>query len=624
MINCYQNLFSSFCLFFGLLFFYGISAKVDRTSRSISSSNDEFTSNVLSEFYSPDYNFNLTEVSRINLDSTKCHTSVYAENFLYVGCKNRVAIIDIFNQRTTIPVSYTPRCEQIENTCGDNQVLALSPLKKNLLVCFSELRRTFVCTRFRKATSEIDLVIDPIDPSFEFRAQFINPVQVNPTLFDDRRNLFLSGYLGSYPEVMKLNLDDSSSYTAALKIDRGFHNKPGQIISASAEFIASVQIDDFVYVFINEVYEENKAQNSKLGNKTQHPNDGRQRARVIRVCANDQPSIMNFKLWSYFVKASLSCLSNDSIFMKLTSIEYDKDSKLLFATFTAQESFISGTAICSYDVNMLSQKFSQSFFKWSFTNELLSFENPYPNFKCSQKDKEAFSGLTENFKLTVQEPIEPQASKLVKNFKILKIIPKTYIDSQTRKIKTVTFGITQNGFLLRHHFLDAGTICELQPMKFNHDSVMDQKVTGVHLVPGKGQRSLDQLAIVYESEVIMVPMHRCESMSSQRACLASQDPFCFWDDNLWSPNGETKCVPVADDSDIGKGDFLKNFLGLSQYPLSLSHTHTHTDRHTHTHTPPPTLTHIHTQTHTHTHTHTLTYTHTNTHAHTQTHTPHPR
>ena len=478
-----------------------------------------------------DYNFKQHEILKIDLQSSNCKTSTYDENFLYIGCKNRVAIVDVAKSRTTIPVSYSPACGQLASSCGDNQILALSPRKKNVLVCFSEPQeKTFVCTRFRKASDEPDSTIDPIDESFEFRAQFIRPDTVSPMLFDDRKNLFLTGYLiPDFPDIMKLNLDDNRASTAALGIDRGYHNKPWQILSGKPEFIATIQIADFIYVFLNEVYEENgnRVGRDDLSNKTRYPDDGQQRARIIRICANDQPSLMNVKLWSYFIKASLSCLKNDTFFTKLTAINYDSETQLLFATFSAQDAYISGSAICSYKIDKINEHFGKPVYKWSGL-ELLKSDNLFPDFKCSSKDKETSSELHERFKVTIQEPILPDASYRVPGFRIVKIASKTYKNFLKTTTSTVTFGITQDGYLVRHHFKNHEDICQLRSMRFKYEN-LDQKVTQVHLVPKEGT-DFGQIAVVYEEEVVMVPFDGCSKMESTRSCVALQDPFCEWND----------------------------------------------------------------------------------------------
>ena len=484
--------------------------------------------------YSPlEQQFKSNDVINVDLESENCLVSVCDEDFIYVGCKNRVAIVNAISGELSHPVLYTPKCESIHLDCPVNQVLALNPLRKNILTCFTEQSRVFVCTRFRKVNSVSSFVIKPYDESFNYRIPFLNPVSATPYHFDSRKNLFIAGYLGtSFPEIMKLNLDDASTYTAALKINRGLHNRPQQILAGKPEFIAFIEIDEFTYVFLNEEYLENTVKVSGFKDRSRNPNDGLQRARVVRLCANDQPGELNFKLWTYFVKAPISCVRNDTLFTRMTSVVYDKDANLIFATFSAQNLLIKGSAICTYDITSLNKKFSGDLYEWISSEQLSQVENFDPSFQCKQEKSE----FPQNFKLIVQSTIEAQSYFTIRDYTAQKVAVKTYVETESRSLRSVSLTVSKEGYLLRHHFIDSSTVCPLTHFKLNLDS--NEPVTGLHLVESPDPEGLPRLAIVQESKLVLTPFQDCEIFSSERSCEAAQDPFCFWE----SSNDGGKCT----------------------------------------------------------------------------------
>ena len=482
--------------------------------------------------------FRSNDVIAVDLESENCLVSAYDEDFIYVGCRNRVAIVNAISGELNHPVLYTPTCESLELDCPVNQVLALYPLKKNIMTCFTEQTKAFVCTRFRKANSVSGFMIKPFDENFSFRSLLLTPTSLNPYYFDSRKNLFIGGYLGTpFPEIMKLNLEDESSYTAALKISRGLHDKPQQILAGKPEFIAFIEIEEFMYVFLNEEYLENTLEVSSANDRTKTPNDGLQRARVIRLCANDEPS--SFKLWSYFVKAKISCLKNDTLFTRITSVVYDQDASLIFATFSAQNEFIKGSAICTYDVAALNKKFSGDLFEWIPNDELARVANFDPTFQC-KFDKSVFP--IQNFKLLLQGAIEAQSNVVINDYTAVKTAMKTYVETGSRSLRSVTLSVSNDGYLLRHHFIDSSTVCPLTPFKLTFD--LNEPVIDLHLVDSPDPEQLPKLAIVQKSKLTLVPIQNCAVFSSERSCEAAQDPFCFWDAE-YSEDGSGKCRPTT-------------------------------------------------------------------------------
>ncbi|EFX83219.1 hypothetical protein DAPPUDRAFT_48390, partial [Daphnia pulex] len=150
----------------------------------------------------------------------------------------------------------------------------------------------------------------------------------------------------------------------------------------AAEFVASVEVDQFVFFFFREVAVEV----SNCGKAVY--------SRVARVCKNDmgggQQQRLKDSTWTTFVKARLNCsvpAEYPFYYDHIQSVAYVEEERLFYAAFTTAENSIAGSAVCSFTLDSMQESFAGPFkFQSSPNSTWESVNSTHAHSHCNSDD----------------------------------------------------------------------------------------------------------------------------------------------------------------------------------------------------------------------------------------------
>lgn len=196
---------------------------------------------------------------------------------------------------------------------------------------------------------------------------------------------------------------------------------PGlQMPLSDVAFVASYEIDQYVYYFFREIASEV----SGIGQVRY--------SRVGRVCKNDNGTNLYRNWFLTYVKATLNCsvgIGSDIpiYYNNLYDVSYDESNRVFYGLFMASQNDSWGSAVCSYSYASIFNKFENGQF-------------------YSQESPDSQWTITSNDKVPVSRPSSCQAS-----------------DTRALSVPVQAFAVT--------HLLMAGTIDQITttPLFYNHD-----------------------------------------------------------------------------------------------------------------------------------------------------------
>ncbi|XP_076268186.1 semaphorin 1a isoform X1 [Rhynchophorus ferrugineus] len=310
------------------------------------------------------------------------------------------------------------------------------------------------------------------------------------------------------------------------------------------DFVGSVTQGDYVYFFFRETAVE-------------YINCGKAvYSRVARVCKNDRGGPHRFRnRWTSFLKSRLNCSVTGEFpfyfneIQSTTDLIYGKygdvSAQLIYGTFTTPPNSISGSAVCAFSLQEITDTFEGNFKEQAAINSnwlpVLSSKVPDPRPGQCHNDSRTLPDLTLNFIKThslMDESVpnffgQPIVIRTSFHYRFTQIAVDPQVKVPGGKSYDVLFIGTDNGKIIKAvNGLSAETRHGVRPVVVEEIQVfpVHVPVRGIKIMKGGGKDE-GRLIVVSDSEVQSLRLHRCDSnkISSCSECVALQDPYCAWD-----------------------------------------------------------------------------------------------
>ncbi|XP_074036779.1 semaphorin 1a isoform X2 [Leptinotarsa decemlineata] len=312
------------------------------------------------------------------------------------------------------------------------------------------------------------------------------------------------------------------------------------------DFVGSMTQGDFVYFFFRETAVE-------------YINCGKAvYSRVARVCKNDRGGPHRFRnRWTSFLKSRLNCSVTGEFPFAFNEIQSATDliegkygevqAQLIYGTFTTPPNSISGSAVCAFSLQDITDTFEGNFKEQAAINSnwlpVLSNKVPDPRPGQCHNDSRTLPDLTLNFIKThslMDESVpsffgQPIVIRTSFHYRFTQIAVDPQVKVPGGKTYDVLFIGTDNGKVIKavnglsadsRHGVRTVVVEEIQVFPVH------VPVRGIKIMKGaKGDKEESRLIVVSDTEVQSLRVHRCDSnkISSCSECVALQDPYCAWD-----------------------------------------------------------------------------------------------
>ncbi|XP_066142408.1 semaphorin-1A isoform X1 [Euwallacea fornicatus] len=323
------------------------------------------------------------------------------------------------------------------------------------------------------------------------------------------------------------------------------------------DFVGSMTQGDFVYFFFRETAVE-------------YINCGKAvYSRVARVCKNDRGGPHRFRnRWTSFLKSRLNCSVTGEFPFYFNEIQSTTDlidgkygdttARLIYGTFTSPPNSISGSAVCAFSLQDITDTFEGNFKEQAAINTnwlpVLSNKVPDPRPGQCHNDSRTLPDLTLNFIKThslMDESVpnffgQPIVIRTSFHYRFTQIAVDPQVKVPGGKSYDVLFIGTDNGKIIKavnaqsaetRHGVRTVVVEEIQVFPL-HVPVRSIKIMK------SGTKAEGRLIVVSDTEVQSLRLHRCDSnkISSCSECVALQDPYCAWDkvQGKCRSNGATK------------------------------------------------------------------------------------
>ncbi|XP_072157904.1 semaphorin-1A isoform X2 [Bemisia tabaci] len=309
-------------------------------------------------------------------------------------------------------------------------------------------------------------------------------------------------------------------------------------------FVNSMSHGDFVYFFFRETAVE-------------YINCGKAvYSRVARVCKYDRGGPHRFRnRWTSFLKSRLNCSVHGDFPFYFNEIQSTSDliegtyggskTQLIYGVFTTPANSISGSAVCAFSLQDITDTFEGSFKEQSELNSnwlpVQSGKVPDPRPGQCVNDSRTLPDLTLNFIKThslMDESVpayfgQPLVIRTSFHYRFTMIAVDPQIKVPGGKAYDVLFIGTDNGKVLKAVNADSADSSEkVSPVVIEELQVFPPNVPIRNLRVAHMDNSQDgRLIVVSDSEVLSLALHRCnnEKIISCSECVALQDPYCAWD-----------------------------------------------------------------------------------------------
>ncbi|XP_071862291.1 semaphorin 1a isoform X1 [Bombus fervidus] len=313
-------------------------------------------------------------------------------------------------------------------------------------------------------------------------------------------------------------------------------------------FVSSMAQGDFVYFF----FRETAVEYINCG-KTVY-------SRVARVCKYDRGGPHRYRnRWTSFLKSRLNCsVTGDFPFYfneiqsttELISGQYgNKSAQLIYGTFTTPVNSISGSAVCAFSLQDVTDTFKGNFKEQSAINSnwlpVQSTKVPDPRPGQCVNDSRSLPDLTLNFINThslMDELVpsffgQPIVIRTSFHYRFTQIAVDPQVKTPGGKTYDVLFIGTDNGKVIKAvNAESADTHLKVSPVVIEEIQAFPSTVPvrGIKVVrasqAGDGLED-GRLVVIADSQVQALRLHRCYSdrILSCGECVALQDPYCAWD-----------------------------------------------------------------------------------------------
>ncbi|CAG9813142.1 unnamed protein product [Phaedon cochleariae] len=312
------------------------------------------------------------------------------------------------------------------------------------------------------------------------------------------------------------------------------------------DFVGSMTQGDFVYFFFRETAVE-------------YINCGKAvYSRVARVCKNDRGGPHRFRnRWTSFLKSRLNCSVTGEFPFSFNEIQSatelidgkygDAQAQLIYGTFTTPPNSISGSAVCAFSLQDITDTFEGNFKEQQALNAnwlpVLGNKVPDPRPGQCHNDSRTLPDLTLNFikaHSLMDESVpsffgQPIVIRTSFHYRFTQIAVDPQVKVPGGKTYDVLFIGTDNGKVIKAvNGLSADSRHGVRTVVVEEIQVFPSHVPvrGIKIMRGaKGGKDEARLAVVSDTEVQSLKVHRCDSnkISSCSECVALQDPYCAWD-----------------------------------------------------------------------------------------------
>ncbi|XP_033102208.1 semaphorin-5B-like isoform X2 [Anneissia japonica] len=295
-------------------------------------------------------------------------------------------------------------------------------------------------------------------------------------------------------------------------------------------FVSSYEIGPFIYFF----FRETGIEHSTCG-KTVY-------SRVARICKNDVGGEYDRDdHWTTFTKARINCSLPDSFpfyFNDLQSTHYIPEEKVIYGIFTTDRYSISGSAVCKYHLDDLEVAFSSDYqYQHKSRATWVPKKNSKPNFACQIRGKRGDSKVSEF--LTVRKLSEARKYQLMDKAvqpsgKRPEFIEKDTTDRLSQIVVDVVKG-KNSSFHVMFVGSEEGKIQKLMKLPGTDVTCVLEKFDALPVGHNEGikviklSKKKGVLFVGTNSQIIQVPLQRCDRFLTSRDCIDAKDPYCGWD-----------------------------------------------------------------------------------------------
>ncbi|XP_067002986.1 semaphorin-1A [Anabrus simplex] len=309
-------------------------------------------------------------------------------------------------------------------------------------------------------------------------------------------------------------------------------------------FVSSIAQGDFVYFFFRETAVE-------------YINCGKAvYSRVARVCKYDRGGPHRFRnRWTSFLKSRLNCSVHGDFPFYFNEIQSTTEliegtygsitAQLIYGVFTTPPNSISGSAVCAFSLQDITDTFEGNFKEQAQLNSnwlpVQSVKVPDPRPGQCVNDSRTLPDLTLNFIKThslMDESVpsffgQPVVIRTSFHYRFTQIAVDPQIKTPGGKPYDVLFIGTDNGKVIKAVNADsADTLNRVSPVVIEEIQVFPPHVPVRNLKVVRDSSLPDgRLVVVADGEVQALRLHRCYSdkILSCSECVALQDPYCAWD-----------------------------------------------------------------------------------------------
>ncbi|XP_037090829.1 semaphorin-5B-like [Pollicipes pollicipes] len=294
-------------------------------------------------------------------------------------------------------------------------------------------------------------------------------------------------------------------------------SKYDSTLLSTPQFVGSFETRDFVYF----VFREDAVEYMSCGK--------RMYSRIARVCKNDRGNRRG--TWTTFLKARLNCsVSGEYPFYldQVQSIHYLDREEVLYATFTTPENGLAGSAVCAFNLSAIGDAFDGPFRRQrepggAWPRQPLDLRH----FQCGTPGQTA--GRDRRLADIPQYALAHDAVMPTKTDPLL-------LADGASLTAIATDVITTKHHVAVHVIFVAdkdGTIRKLSVVPRSQKTCLVEvlqpfekptKILTMKLLKEEGS-----LYLGTDSELVRVPVQRCERYQSEDSCLGAMDPYCGWD-----------------------------------------------------------------------------------------------
>ncbi|XP_065211719.1 semaphorin-1A isoform X2 [Planococcus citri] len=314
-------------------------------------------------------------------------------------------------------------------------------------------------------------------------------------------------------------------------------------------FVNALTLGDFVYFFFRETAVE-------------YINCGKAVfSRVARVCKHDRGGPHRFRnRWTSFLKSRLNCSVSGEFPFYFNEIQSTSDwivgnysgheAHLVYGVFTTPANSITGSAICAFSLQDVSDTFEGNFKEQSELNSnwlpVMSSKVPDPRPGQCVNDSRTLPDLTLNFikmHSLMDEAVpsyfkQPLFIRTAADHRFTHITVDPQIKTVGNKAYDVIFVGTDTGKVVKMvNAAAADSRDTVAPVVIEELQIFATNVSVRNLKIVRPDISKDgRLIVVSDNEVLSIPLHRCNDsrITSCSECVALQDPYCAWDKTVGS------------------------------------------------------------------------------------------